>query len=123
MRGNQIFVDDPPGNQVFLNDALQYRRIALAVPRTFRVNDCNRPTFADAETVGFRAKDAALLGELQLFETPLQEIPCGKAALFVTALGVGLIAAEKDMATRDRHADAGGHFSLGIAHAGSIFNA
>jgi hypothetical protein len=33
-----------------------------------------------------------------------------------------LIAAEKDMAPRDGHTDAGGDFSLGISHAGSIFN-
>ena len=123
MRGNHVFSDDPSGDQVFLNDALQHRWVALAVPGTFRVYDCNRPTFADAEAVGFRAKDAALLRELQLFETPLQESPCGKATLLITAFRFGLIAAEKNMAPRDRHTDAGGDFSLGIGHAGSIFNA
>jgi hypothetical protein len=34
-----------------------------------------------------------------------------------------LIAAEKNMATRHGHTNAGGDFSLGIRHAGSIFNA
>ena len=116
MRRNHVFTDDPSGDQVFLNDALQHGRVALAVPGTFRVNDCNRSTFADAEAVGFRAKDAALLRELQLFETPLQEIPCGKATLLVTAFRFGLIAAEEDMAPCDGHTDAGGDFSLGVGH-------
>lgn len=123
MRGNQVFSDDPSGDQVFLNDALQHRWVALAVPGTFRVYDCNRPTFADAQAVGFRAKDAALLRELQLFEPPFQESPCGKATLLVTAFRFGLIAAEKDMAPRDGHPDAGSDVSLGIGHSGSIFNA
>jgi hypothetical protein len=34
-----------------------------------------------------------------------------------------LIAAEKDMAARDGHTDAGRDLSLGIGHVGSIFNA
>ena len=123
MRGNQVFSDDSSGDQVFLNDALQHRRITLAVPGTFRVYHCNRSTFADAEAVGFRAQDAALLRELQLFETPLQESPCGNATFLITAFRFCLIAAEEDMAPRDRHTDAGGDFSLGIGHAGSIFNA
>jgi len=123
MRGDQVFTYDAAGDQMFLNDSLQHRRITLSVPRTFRVDDCNRTTFADAEAVGFGAKDAALLGELQLFETPLQKRPCGEAALLLAALGFGLIAAEKNMAPRDGHTDAGRDFSLGIGHAGSIFNA
>ena len=123
MRGDQVFTYDAAGDQMFLNDSLQHRRITLSVPRTFRVDDCNRTTFADAEAVGFRAKDAALLRELQFFETPLQERPCREATFLLAAFGFGLIAAEKNMAPRDRHTDAGGDFSLGIGHAGSIFNA
>jgi hypothetical protein len=61
MSGDQIFTDDAAGNQMFLNDSLQHRWIALAVPSSLRVYDRNRPTFADAEAVGLRAKDAALL--------------------------------------------------------------
>ena len=123
VRGDQALSDDAAGNQMFLNDALQHRRIALAVPSPFRVYDCNWTTFADAETVGFRPKNAALFGELQLFEAPLQERPCDEATLLVAAFRFGLIAAEKNMAARDRHTDTGGDFSLGIGHAGSIFNA
>jgi hypothetical protein len=108
---------------MFLNDPLQNGRIAFAIPGTFRVYDRDRTTFADAEAIGFGAKDAALFGELQLFETSLQKIPCGKAALLVAAFGFRLIAAEKDMTPCDGHTYAGRDFSLGIGHAGSIFNA
>ena len=123
MRGDQVLIHNAAGDQMFLNDSLEHRRITFSVPRTFRVDDCNRTTFADAEAVGFGAKDAALLGELQLFETPLQERPCREATFLLAAFGFGLIAAEKDMAPRDGHTDAGRDFSLGIFHAGSIFNA
>ena len=123
MRGDQVFTDDAAGDQVFLNDPLQYGRVALAVPGTFRVYDRNRPTLADAEAVGFGAKDAALFREPQLLETALEEIPRGEAALLVTTFRFRLIAAEKDVASRDRYTDAGRDLSLGIRHAGSIFNA
>ena len=123
MRGDQVFGNDAAGDQMFLNDPLQHGRVALAVPRAFRVDDSNRTTFADAQAVGFGAKDAALLGEPQLLETPLQEIPRGNAAFLVTAFRFGLVAAEKNMASRDGHTDGGRDFSLGIDHAGSIVNA
>ena len=123
MRLDQMLGDHAAGDQMLLNNPFEHGRIALAVPGAFRVHDRNRTTLADAEAVGFGAKDAALLGELQLFETPLQKRPCGEAALLLAALGFGLIAAEKNMAPRDGHTDAGRDFSLGIGHAGSIFNA
>ena len=116
MRGDQIFIHDAAGDQMFLNDSLQHRWIALAVPGPFRVYNRNRPAFADAETVGFRPKNAALFGELQLFEPSLQERPRGEPTLLLTAFRFGLIAAEKNMAPRDRHPDAGRDFSLGIGH-------
>ncbi len=116
MLGDQVFTDDPAGDEMFLNDSLEYGRITLAVPSPFGVDDRNGTAFADAEAIGFGAKDATLLGELQLFETPLQERPRGKAALLLTAFGFGLIAAEKNMAPRDGHTDAGRDCSLGIGH-------
>src|SRR5439155_9540423 len=42
-------------------------------------------------------------------QTTLQEVPGGEAALFLAALRVRLIAAEKNVAPRDRHADAVGN--------------
>src|SRR6476660_10503635 len=85
-------------DQVFLDDPLEDRRIALAVPGAFRVDNDNRPAFADPQAVGFGAENAALLGEPQLFEARLQKLPCDQAAVQVAALGLGLIAAQKNMA-------------------------
>jgi hypothetical protein len=116
MRLDQMLGHHAAGDQMLLNNPFEHRRIALAVPHAFRVHDRNRTTLADAEAVGFGAKDAALFGELQLFETPLQKIPCGKATLLVAAFGFRLIAAQKDVAPRDRYTDAGRDFSLGIGH-------
>ena len=125
MRLDQMLGDHAAGDQMLLNNPFEHGRIAVAVPGAFRVHDRNRTSLADAEAVGFGAKDAALFREPQLFETPLQKIPCGKAPVLVAAFGFSLIAAEKDVAPGDRYADAGRDFSLGlgIRHAGSIFNA
>jgi hypothetical protein len=116
MRLDQMLGHHAAGDQMLLNNPFEHWGIALAVPHAFRVHDRNRTTLADAEAVGFGAKDAALFGELQLFETPLQKIPCGKATLLVAAFGFRLIAAQKDVAPRDRYTDAGRDFSLGIGH-------
>ena len=116
MRGDQVVSDDAAGDQMLLNDPLENGRVALAVPRTFRVHDRNWTTLTDAQAVGFGAKDAALFRELQLFETPLQKIPSVQATLLVAAFGLRLIAAEKDVAPGDRHTDARRDFSLGIGH-------
>ena len=123
MRGDQIFTHDAAGDQMFLNDPFQNGRIALTVPGTIWVHDGNRSTLADAKTVRLGSQNAALFGELQFLQAPLQEIPRGEATLLLTAFRFRLIAAEKDMTPRDTHTDAGRDFSLGIGHAGSIFNA
>jgi hypothetical protein len=123
MRLDQMLGDHATSDQVFLNNAFEHRRVTLAVPSSFRVHDGNRTTLADAEAVGFRAKDAAPFRELQLLEAPLQKSPCGKAPLLVAAFGFGLIAAEENVPPGDWHTDTGGDFSLGIGHPGSIFNA
>ena len=123
MRLDQMLGHHATGDQMFLNDAFEHRRITVAVPRSFRVHDRNRTTLADAEAVGFGAKDAAPLRELQLFEATLQKIPRRDATLLIAAFGFGLIAAKKNVAPRNRHTNAGRDLSLGIAHAGSIFNA
>lgn len=125
MRLDQMLGHDATRDQMLLNNPFEHWRVTFAVPSPFRVHDRNRPTLTDAEAVGFSAKDASLFGELQLFETPLQKAPCGKATFLVAAFGLRLIAAEKDVASGDRHTNAGRHFSLGIGigHAGSIVNA
>ncbi len=56
-----MVVDDPARDEMFLDDPLEDRGITCAVPSTFWVHDGNRPAFADAQAVGLRAQDAALL--------------------------------------------------------------
>jgi hypothetical protein len=103
---NQRVFDDAPADQMFLDDPLEDRRIALAVPSALRIDDGDRPAFADAKAVRLGAQDSALLGQPELFETRFQKVPRGKAAILVAAFRLRLIAAEKDMPARNRHADA-----------------
>ena len=60
MLRDQQIRDEAATNQMLLNDPLELGRIASAVPRTFRVHDGDGPTLANAQAVGFRAKNAAL---------------------------------------------------------------
>src|SRR5262249_13813146 len=106
MRGNHRVGDRPAPDQVLLDDPLEHRRIALGVPRPFGIDDCNWPVFTDTEAVGLRAQDSALVREAELFQSSLEEFPCDKATMQVAALRLRLIAAEKDVAARDRNADA-----------------
>src|SRR5690348_4224951 len=89
-------------DQMFLDDPLEDRRIALAVPRAFRIDNGVRSAFADPQAVGLGAENAALLGQTQLFEARLEKLPCDEATMQVAALRLGLIAAQKDVAARDQ---------------------
>src|SRR5262245_29300016 len=72
--GDEMIGDGPAADEVFLNDPLEHRRIALAVPRAFRINDGDRAGLADAEAVRLRAEHA-VVGQTELDETPLQIVP------------------------------------------------
>jgi hypothetical protein len=117
---DQAIGDDPPFDEMFLNNALENRGITFSVPGTFGVHDSNGAAFADAQAVRLRAQDAALLRQLQLLEAPLEELPRRKAALLVAALRLCLVAAEKDVPPGDRNADACGDVALGIGHAQEV---
>src|SRR5438105_273079 len=112
MTGNQGVLNESAGNEMFLNDPLEHRRIALRVPRAFGIDDGNGPAFADPQAIRFGAKDAALLRQLELLQSPLEELPGRETALFLAALRVRLIAAEKDVTLRDRNADRGRDYAL-----------
>src|SRR2546425_7648064 len=101
---------------MLLDDSLEHGRIALAVPRALGVNDGHRPSFANAETVGFRSQDASLLGQAQLLQAALQKVPRDQASILLAAFRVSLIAAEKDVTTRDAHADTVGDLFLRNRH-------
>ena len=57
MRGDQKFLNDMAADEVFLDDALERRRVAPAVPRAFRIDDSNRAAFADLQTVRLRCAE------------------------------------------------------------------
>jgi hypothetical protein len=108
MQIDQEFLDNAAANQVLLNDAFEHRRVARPVPRPFRIDDCDRPAFADTKTVRFRPQDASLILELQLLEASLQEVPGGKTAFLLATLRGRLVAAEKKVATSLANADRAG---------------
>src|SRR5262245_41646326 len=90
---------------MLLDDTLQDRWIAFAIPRAFGIDHGNRTAFTDAQTVRLGSQNPALLREAQFLESPLQKAPCDEAALLLAALGLGLIAAEKNVPARHRHAN------------------
>src|SRR3977135_898963 len=106
MPRDERIVDDAAGDQMFLDDPLEHRRIAVRVPRAFGIDDGDRAAFADAKTVRFRPQNAALLGKTELLEPALEKVPRGQDAIFLAAFRVRLIAAEKDVATCGVDADA-----------------
>src|SRR5437764_3375831 len=105
VNGNQRLVNDPSANQMFLDDALEHRGVALSVPCALWIHDRNRTAFANPKAVGLRAQDAALLRQSELPQAALQKVPRRKPALLVAALRVRLIAAEKNVAARDGYPD------------------
>ena len=104
MLGEQQISDEASTNQMILNDPLELRRIASVVPRAFRVHDGNGPTLANAQAVGFRAKNAARLRQPELAQTPFQEGPGRQPSFFFAALGCGLVAAQEDVPAGNRDA-------------------
>src|SRR4051794_27736870 len=105
MRHDQRVAHRLATDQVLLDDPLEDRRIALAVPRAFRIHDGNRTAFTDAQAIGLGAQDAALFGEPELLKARFQKLPRDEAAMQVAALRLGLIAAEKDVAPGNRNSD------------------
>src|SRR5258708_32453586 len=97
MPRNERRVHNAAADQVFLDDPLEDRRIALRVPRALGIDDGDGAAFADAKTVRFRPQRAALLGEPEFLEPALEKLPCRQAAIFLAAFPVRLIAAEKDV--------------------------
>ena len=86
--------DDAPADEMLLDDPLEHRRVASPIPCAFRVDDGDRTSAADPETVGLRAQDAALLGEPEFRETSLEVLPGLEAARLLAAFRRGLVTAE-----------------------------
>jgi hypothetical protein len=102
MLEDEILLHQTAPNEVFLNDPLQHRRIAVMVPRAFGVHDGDRPTLANAKAIRLRPIDAPVLGETELFEATLQVIPRFQGARLVTTLGFCLVTTEEDVPANGR---------------------
>ena len=82
---------------MLVDDAFENGRIAASVPCTFGIDDRNRPSFADAQAVRLRPKDAPGFRQAELFETLLEKLPRLDRSLAIAAFRVRLIGAQKNM--------------------------
>ena len=96
-----------PSDQMLLDDSLENRWVALSIPGTFRIHHGDRSTLAYSETVRFGPENTATIREPELLEPSLQVCPGHQSSVLVTALGLSLVAAEKDVTLR--HIDAEPH--------------
>src|SRR5207247_5881358 len=103
---DQVRCDEGASDQVLLNDPLEHRRIARTVPGALGIDDGDRAAFADPQAVRLRTQDSSLLRQPELLQPPLQKLPCCEPAVLLATLRGRLVAAEKDVAPRDRHTDA-----------------
>jgi hypothetical protein len=94
MRESKVF-DDPPADQVFLDNSLERRRIRVAIPDALRIDQRNRSALAHAKAVGARAVDA--VEQPQFAQASFEIIPGFDSFLARAALGLGLIGAQKDV--------------------------
>ena len=103
---DEVIDDDAAADEMIVDDALEDRRIAAPIPRALGIDDRDRSTFADAQAIRLRAENAALLRQTEFLQPPLEKLPRGEPAFLLTAFRIGLIAAEKNVAPRNGHADA-----------------
>jgi hypothetical protein len=123
MAGDEELVDETSADQMLLDDTLEDGWIALRIPRALGIDHGDRPPLADAQAVGFRAQDSALLRQAELLQPALQVIPRRQPAILLTAFRLGLIAAEKDVTTRDPDPVGLGDCLLGKGHMSQTPNA
>ena len=116
MRFDEVVLDNLTANQMFLNDPFEHRRVAGPIPGALRIDDSDRSAFADPQAVGFCAEDSALFRQSQLFQSPLEIVPCFEATRLLAALRRRLIGAQEDVTPRHRNANVGGNLALGIGH-------
>ena len=65
-----------PADQMLLNDAFEIALVAMSIPGSFRVDDGDWSLGTNPATIRLRSKDGTLRGdEVELPETPLQELP------------------------------------------------
>lgn len=72
------------------------------IPDSIRINDQNRATIADSQTVGFGTKDTAWtvsagFVKVEFFEAFFQIVPCFDSGFFAATNGFGLISTDENM--------------------------
>ena len=60
---NQVLHDDFSSDEMPLNDLLEYWRIARAIPSSLRIDHGNRTATTDAQAIGLRPQNPALLAQ------------------------------------------------------------
>ena len=78
---------------------------ASTIPPTSCADHRDRSGNADLQTVGLGAEHAAGLGQTELAQPRLQEVPRFQAARGIAALGLGLIGTQEDVPADVRHPD------------------
>src|SRR5713101_3599551 len=98
MRRESVFGHGPASDEVLLNDTLDDRGRHRVIPRAIRIDDGNRPRFADAQAVGLRSIDTVLaLGQAEFHQPLFEVLPRSQAVLARGALGRGLLGTEKNV--------------------------
>ena len=97
---DEMFADHLAADQMLLNNPFQYGRVTAGVPGSFGVYDCHGATETDSETVGLRAKHAPAPTQAQFTQTLFEVIPGEERPFTFAALGLGLIATEKNVTLR-----------------------
>ena len=116
-----MIFDGPAADEMLLDDPLEDGRIALAIPRAFRVDNGNGAGLADAKAVRLGAQHS-VIGEPQLDQTPLQIVPRHDRPIPIAAFRLGLVAAEENVAPGDADPQLLDDGVLTVGH-GSIISA
>ena len=82
---------------MLLDHALEHLRCAVPIPDAIRVDERHRAAHADLETIRLGAVDAGIALQPEFYQAPLQKLPRGEARFLPGALGLRLVATEKDV--------------------------
>jgi hypothetical protein len=101
---------------VFLKDAFEDWGSGRVIPNALGIDHGNGSVLADPQTVGFRAIDASvsagllLLAQTSFCEPFLQVIPGGAGDFGRSALGLGLLSTQENVALDLSNSEVAGNF-------------
>lgn len=103
--GDQKIEDGASSDQVFLEDPFKDLGCAGVIPDPLGVDDGDGAVLADLKAIGLGAVNAPHPDQIQFLEPFFEIVPRLEADFFGTAIGLGLIGAEKDVPAdrRDFH--------------------